>query len=616
MAAAAQSPQKSLQMWNLQDADIRAVIQTLSQLTHKNFIIDPRVQGKITIISSKPMSIDELYHVFLSMLQVLNYAAVPSGNIIKIIPAAQAKEYGGALSSRENPGVGDEIVVRVVSVNNVSASQLVSVLRPLTQEWGSVSAYDPSNTLILAGTAANVNRLVDIIHNMDHRNASRIQVVRLKYANAKKLVDVLNGLQTSDRAEGKMSYISLAADPENNAILISGNDANRYLMKVLIRSLDTRDASGSGNTVVLPLNYLNAKKLAPILAKIAHNKLAEQNKQKGHSNPFGIGEENSAGDSSVSVQAEQDDNALIISAPIGTIQMLKNVVRQLDIRPDQVLVQAIIVRVDESVLSQLGVQWGTSNPYAGGEVITASNFPAGIGFIPHGNLRVLIQALTTHTSTDVLATPSIVVLNNKPALISDGKNVGIINREYAGVGSPVTDNSTLPFNTFQRQDVTLQLKVTPQITPDNTVNLQIDQEDNSLDPEASSSPNNPTIDTSKIKTSVLVNSGDILVLGGLISNDNKQSENKIPVLGDIPLLGYLFRYKNHNVEKKNLLVFIRPVILHNRQESSAQTQQRYDYMRYKEFQAKSGLGLGNDHPMLPAIDKEHLVRLPPPFNEQ
>jgi len=604
-----------LQMWNLQNADIRGVIQMISQLTGKDFIVDPRVQGKITIISSKPMSVGEMYQVFLSMLQVLNYAAVPAGNVIKIIPAMQAKEFGGALSTSEHPGVGDEVVVRVVPVNNISAAQLVPVLRPLMQEWGSIDAYDPSNTLILAGSASNVSRLISIIHRMDQKNASEIQVVPLKYASAKKLAEVIRALQSANQQQGKVNTVSLVANQQTNDILISGNQTNRTKMKALIESLDTPDASGSGNTVVVPLKYLSAKKLAPILTKIAHGRLIEQQKSKGRSSAgsYGIGE--MSGESAgISIQAVEDNDDIIINAPSNMIKNLKRVIKALDVRPEQVLVQAIIVRVDESVANQLGIQWGTTNPNVSGSAITASSFPAGIGFIPKGSIRVLIQALLTNSSTDVLATPSVLVLNNKAATISDGKNVGIINRQYEGAtGTSILDNSTQPFNTFQRQDVTLQLKVTPHITPDDTVALKIDQQNNSLDPDSSSSPDNPTIDTSKIKTTVMVNSGDILVLGGLISNDNKTSENKVPILGDIPIIGRLFRYKNHNIEKKNLMVFIRPVILHGRSESKHETLNRYNYMRYQEWRKRANLPIDSREPVLPTIGKPHLLRLPSPF---
>ena len=598
----------ALQLWNLQNADIRAVIQMISELTGKNFIVDPSVRGKITVVSNRPMSIDEMYQVFLSMLQVLNYAAVPIGSVIKIIPTSQMQGYGTNLATSAAPGQGDQVVVRLVTINNIAAPELVPVLRPLINAWGSITAYPPSNTLILAGSAVNINRLVKIINEMDQKNARNIQVVHLKYANAKKLVGAIEAVQISDRTKGKIYRISLAADEENNAILLSGNTENRAKYIHLIHELDNADSNSGNSTAVIHLNYLNAKKIAPVLTKIAQGKLKEENnKHMGH--PYGISDDKT----DISVQAEEDDNAIIISAPNAVVKNLKTVVQQLDIRPKQVLVQAIIVRVDESVVNQLGIQWGTTNP-DNSSGITLSTFPAGIGFIPHGSLRLLIRALMTNSSTDVLATPSVLVLNNKSAVISDGKNVGVTNREYEGTGTTTSGNSTLPFNTIEREDVTLQLKVKPQITPGNTVRLEIDQQNNSLDPDSTSTPDNPTIDTSKIKTSVLVDSGDILVLGGLISNDNKTSRDRIPILGSIPLIGNLFQYTNHHVERKNLMIFIRPVIINNRSEGNEQTLDRYDYMRRQELIKKAGVDMNvESRPLLPDIGKSHVI-LPPPFS--
>ena len=641
---------QALQMWNLQDADIRAVIQIISRLTGKNFIIDPRVQGKITVISNRPISVNEMYRVFLSMLQVLNYAAIPSGNIIKIVPSMQAKEYGGVLSSAKNPGHGDQVVVRVVPVNNISATQLVPVLRPLMEEWGNISAYDPSNTLILAGSASNINRIVSIVHRMDQKNANNIQVVQLKYANAKKLVSVVNALQTADRTQGKVSNVSLVADEENNTILVSGNTLNRQQTYQLIQKLDTRDANGGIDTVVLHLNYLKAKTLPPILTKVAHGKVEQQNQKSGKTSTFGVGGSSS---SNISIQAENNDNAIIISAPTAMVRNLQGIVKELDVQPQQVLVQAIIVEMDENLVNQLGIQWGLTDSSGNFQSGTISggvsygnqqsnqsnqynqsgfdqgdngynnsvpttfmgNGSGGMGFIANGNLSVVIHALNRSPSTNVLSTPSIVVLNNQKASISDGQNVGIMNRSYEGTGSAMPGgNSTLPFNTFQRKDVTLSLNVTPQITPNGVVSMKIDQQNNQLAADATSSPDNPTINTTKIKTNVLVNSGDILVLGGLIKNSDEEGEEKVPILGDIPILGNLFRYKTKNKEKKDLMVFIRPVILHSRKDIKSQTMKDYNYMRYQELRKRAGLKMDmGDQPLLPSRGKPNLVSLPPPF---
>lgn len=611
--------QGSEELWNFQNADIRAVIDTVSKLTGKNFIVDPRVQGKITIISQKPMTSDEIYQVFLSMLDVLNYAAIPSGNVIKIVPSAQAKQYGGLLATRGNPGSGDEVVVRVVPVDNVSAEQLVPVLRPLVQDWGTVSAYNPSNTLILAGTANNVSRLVDIINNIDANNATSTQVITLKRANAEKVAQLIQSLQASDRAEGKISNVSVAADAGTNSIVISGNRQNRNQTMRLIQQLDRAGGNGDGNTEVVHLNYLPAKEMATILTNVAKGTIAQTQKGKG-----GTSSAESSEDQTVSIQAEKNDNALIINAPQSMIRNLNGVIHQLDVRPQQVLVEAIIVQVDQSLLHRLGIIWGTENETGQSNTNVsdvapqiANTFNPGMGFIPHGNIQALVQALTTSASTNILATPSIVVLNNQTATITDGKNLGIINRQYAlnNTQNPTNNVQDMGiYNTIQRQDVALTLKVTPQISPRLTVRMKIDQTNDTVDVSSESTPDNPVFDTSKIQTGVLVRSGDILVLGGLINNNQRRGLTKVPILGDIPIIGNLFRYRNRDIDKKNLMVFIRPVILSNGGLMSAVTRQRYNYMRKQEIWYDSGLDLQYmPSPLVPKVSKGRKVRLPQPF---
>src|SRR3990167_9293294 len=268
------------QVWNLKNADIRAVIQTISILTGKNFIVDPRVRGTVTLVSQKPMSSDELYQVFLSMLQLLQYVAIPSGNIIKIVPAMDANALSRQFATKARPGSGDEIIVRVVPINHVSATELVPVLRPLMSQSGSVTAYLPSNALILAGTASNIKRLVNIIHQMDVVNANQITVMHLHYANAKKVVSIIKALQSGAASQGVASNATLAADEENNSILISANMANQLSMKNLIRELDQQGAGGD-DTKVITLNYLSAKKLAPILTKVAQGMNVSEAKATG-----------------------------------------------------------------------------------------------------------------------------------------------------------------------------------------------------------------------------------------------------------------------------------------------------------------------------------------------
>lgn len=563
------------QTWNLRDADIRAVIQSIAQITGKNFIVDPRVQGKISLISSQPMDADESYHAFLSMLQVLNYAAITEGGMTKIVPAMDAKTYASQYSASAQSGA-DPVVVRVIPVNHVSALQLVPVLRPLSVDWGNVSAYRPANALVLAGFQSNINRLVDVIHQLDRGSDVATQVVKLQYADAAKLLRVIEALQQANNNQGKVSHVSLSADVRANALLVNGSDTNRARMVTLIKELDGESNVSENNTRVLRLNYLTAKNIAPVLTELANGyQAAERERKPGKTSVYGV---NVAGNPTVSIQSVDDENAIVMRGPYSVMQNLVSIVNQLDNRPQEVLVQAIIVRIDETALTKLGVQWGSGDPESSVDSngnLLSQTFSNGVGYIHAGSIGAIIHALTSNGNSDILATPSILVLNNQKALISDGKNIGLYNRSYDD-----QEDATVPYNTYERQDVALSLAVTPQIAPDNTVKLMIKHENDSLAQDAQNQdPNNPTINTSKIDTSVLVNSGDVLVLGGLISNNAIESTQKIPFLGDIPLLGRLFQYKQHSIDKKNLMVFIRPVIINNRQQADVQSQRQYRYMR-------------------------------------
>lgn len=645
VATKTQQPLK--QVWNLQNADIRAVIQTMSSLTGKNFVIDPRVQGKITIVSKKPMTVKELYRVFLSMLQILGFAAVPAGNVVKVVPAMNAKEYAGtAVTGKGTVPIGDDnVVVRVAQVNNVSAAQLVPILRPLMHDWGSIMAYTPSNALILAGSADNVARLVKIVHTMDEKNASEIQESQLRYASATKLVKVLQQLQQDDRAEGKVTNLSFAADAESNSVLISGNKVNIVSAQKLIRRLDLKSANGNGGIEVVRLKYLEAKDMVTILTKLVHGHVSagsssdassggasssgsSSSSTASNSSPLGV--LSAGGNKDISIVAEKSSNALLISAPAEVVTKLNRVIHRLDTRPEQVLVEAIIVQVDDSMVNKLGVRWGTmsqdsgSSDSSGNSLSQALNgFQPGVGFIRDVTIKGLLTALKNIANTNVLATPSIVVLNNKKAVISDGVNVGIQNRQYAttdtgGGSSSGDDSSNVPFTTTQRTDVTLKLTVTPQISPNKTIMLKIDQSNRQLDPTASnSSSDNPTIDTSEIKTNVLVNSGDILVLGGLIQNQRKRLSTRVPILGDIPLLGRLFQYNTKDYEKKNLMIFLKPIILSSGSDNQKVSLERYRYMQAQQIKKAAGESLvTRAGPMLPTVTgiRAGRLQLPPPFH--
>lgn len=620
------------QVWNLKNADIRAVIQTISVLTGKSFLVDPRVQGRVTLISHTPMIPRELYQVFLSMLKSLNFSAVTAGNVIKIVPAEDGVMMSRTVANANNPGTGDEIVVRVVPIEHVSATQLVPVLRPLMSQSATVTAYMPSNSLILAGTASNIKRLMTLIHQMDDANRNQVSVVPLHYADAKKVVSVIQSLQDTARSQGRVANMSLAADEDNNSILISASLANQLMVKNLIKQLDKK-GQGGFDTKVIKLNYLTAKKFAPILAKVASGISAEASEAKGGGKDVLA----SSTASKVSIQSEDNTNAIIMRGPKPELASLVRVINRLDSRPQEVLVEAIIVRVDENVLDQLGIVWGTTSTDSNGNTTgtqgaqgsdgtqgSASNTfgvtvgSHGVGLLPGTNLTALIHLLKSNGETDVLSTPSVVVLNNQKAEITDGQNVGLANRSYQGV-SPNTNESgntvTQAFNTVKRTDVALSLQVTPHVSPNNMIRMALNQQDNTIAQEGGENGDNPTLNVSKIKTSVLVKSGDVLVLGGLIDNEQAKTKQKLPILGDLPLIGHLFRYNTHQLTKKSLMVFIRPIVMTNGV-AKRQTMHRYQFVRQQQIEGQTErLRKSENLSLLPRIKGLPLgPKLPEPVN--
>lgn len=605
--AAVPSTSAVVKTWNFKNADIRAVIEAVAQLTGKNFIIDPRVQGKVSLVTERSMDNKGVYAALLSMLQVLNFVAIPSGHYIKIVPAIDAKGYGGTLAAVGGRSPADAVVVNVVAVNTISAEQLVPTLRPLMLDWGHVSAYAPANSIVLASSASNVAQLVKIIHQLDHDNAGRAEVVKLRYANAVRISKVLVALQSANRNQGKSSYTAVVADAGENALVISGNLYNRKAMRRLINELDTEDSAGANSTAVIRLNYLTAKKVAPMLMHLSAH---PDSKNASSSSGYGV---NANASLPVSVEAVEADNALVVSGTRESIGKIKRVIAKIDVRPQEVLVQAIIVKMSESQMLRLGVQWGMGSP-EGGLVAGAAQaaFASGVGYIKSGNFSAIIQALRSTGDTDILSTPSVLVLNNERAKISDGKNVGLLNRQYS-TNTSTDGATTLPYNTYDRKDVTLSLDVTPQIAPDNTVRLQIKHQDDSLTADTRVTTDNPTLNTSKIDTTVLVNSGDILVLGGLVDNNQDLEDAKLPILGDIPLIGRLFHYKTHNLEKKKLMVFIRPIIINDRDQAKQLSDRTYNGVRRQQLLRRSDLH-SKQPPLLPALplDKSNMLVLPKP----
>ena len=637
---------------NLKDADISAFIGTVSKITGKNFIVDPRVKGKITVISSHPMNEKQIYQVFLSVLEVHGFAAVPSGSVIKIIPMANARQSAIPLMSGDNSGEGDEYMTQVITLQNVPAAQLVPILRPLVPQQGHLVAYPPANMLIITDVAANIKRIAKIVGRIDVTNNEQIEVIPLKHASASEVVHTLTTLeQQQSQSRGQAGRPGaggpiLIADERTNSILMAGDKADRLRLRAVVSQLDT-PLEQSGNIHVVYLRYAKAKDLLPILQGIVSS---AKNKPKAIQG---------ANAEQINIEADESTNALVISAPPDLYSSLEGVIRRLDIRRIQVFIEATIAEVSSNMARELGIQWAIGNPEGDGTIAltnlgsggsslsnvagavlgatsgsssgstsssalgsalgavpTGATF--GIGAIAKGSLSyaALVRALASDSHTNILSTPSLVTLDNEEAQIVVGQNIPIKTGTFTSTGA--TGSVTNPFQTIQRKDVGVQLKVKPQINEGNTVKMDIDQEVSAITP-APANVNAADIITNKrqIKTSVLIDSGQIVVLGGLIKNDLEESVAKVPLLGDIPIIGYLFRYTNTTRDKTNLMVFIHPEILRNAEDNQNVTGGKYDYIRDQQMKIRQhGVYLLPDQESPLMSPMSDYLRLPPPFDQQ
>lgn len=574
---------------NFSDADLVAVINSVSQITGKNFIIDPRVKGKITVVSAKPLNKDEVYNVFLSILQVHGFATVPTKNAIKIIPDATAKQNATPLTnSTSSPD--DQLITRVLTIEHINSAQLVPILRPLVAQQGHLAAYAATNVLIISDRAANIRRMERIVSEMDKESDSDIEVIKLKHAFAAEVVRLLSSLSNASpeqKAAGARA-IKFTADERTNSILLSGEKSSRLKYRAIISDLDS-PVETSGNTHVVYLRYAEAKNIADILNSVGKEVIKAEAKNSG-----AAGAGNNA--ESVSIQADETSNALVITAPASVFPSLRSVIQQLDIRRAQVHIEAIIAEVSLDTANELGVQWLIDGSNKGNPVLSSQFSGTGssiasiaAGTIPDGlslalgrvnessglNFITLIRALNTDSETNLLSTPSIVTLDNQEASIIVGQNVPFVTGSST---SSTTNGTTNPFQTIERQDVGTTLKVKPQINEGNTITLDIDQEVSTVSLAATSAVDLVT-NKRAIKTAVQLEDGQLLVLGGLIDDTVIKVQQKVPGLGDIPFLGALFRSNSERRIKQNLLVFIRATIIRDPELARDLSQRKYNFMR-------------------------------------
>lgn len=579
---------------NWKDADIRKVVEAVSEVTGKNFILDPRVSGKVTLLSASPMSPETFYEAFLSILQVHGYVAIPSGDLIKIIPDATARQFAGPIGTTGLAGP-DDLATQVIQVHNVGATQLVPILRPLIPQYGHMVAHAGSNMLIISDRASNVARMVAIIRRIDQASDEDIEVIRLQHASASEIVRIMTALSQTPRADGAPVTTSLVADARTNSVLIGGDKSDRLRLRTLIAHLDTPLEEG-GDTQVRYLRYADAEELA---AKL---------QQHFTSQPTGAAAAAAGSGDNVSVWADTQTNAIVVNAPPKMMRALTQIVDKLDIRRAQVLVEAIIVEVIADKTSELGVTWALRDEDGSNTPLAVTNFPsnsAGVvqlggaagsgGAVDPGNLigegitvgvgrisdsgvsfAAILTALQGDADTNIISTPSIVTTDNEEASLNVGQEVPFVTGSFSNTGS--TGGAVNPFQTINREQVGVKLTITPQINEGDSMLLKISQEISSIAQSASGAVDLIT-NQRTIETTVIVDDGQILVLGGLLEDVLRESDQRVPILGSIPGLGALFRSRKTDKVKTNLLVFIRPTILRDSAAVTRETNQKYNYIR-------------------------------------
>ncbi|WP_281188395.1 type II secretion system secretin GspD [Vibrio harveyi] len=624
--------------------DIQEFINIVGRNLEKTIIVDPSVRGKIDVRSYDVLNEKQYYSFFLNVLEVYGYAVVEMDNgVLKVIKAKDSKTSAIPVLG-DDSAQGDSVITRVVAVRNVSVRELSPLLRQLIDNAGAgnVVHYDPANIILITGRAAVVNRLAEIIKRVDQAGDKEIEVVELRNASASEMVRIVDALNKTTNQKSTPEFLEpkIVADERTNSILISGDPKVRARLKRLIRQLDVEMAT-KGNNRVVYLKYAKAEDLVDVLKGVSDNLQAEkQAGQKGASSSAKRGE--------VVIAAHEATNSLVLTAPPDIMMALQDVISQLDIRRAQVLIEALIVEMSEGDGINLGVQWGSLET---GAVIQYSNTGAPIGkvmvgleeakdttttkavydqdgnflrnetttkqgdystlasalggvngaamSIMMGDWTALITAVSSDSNSNILSSPSITVMDNGEASFIVGEEVPVI------TGSTAGSNNDNPFQTVDRKEVGIKLKVVPQINEGDSVQLNIEQEVSNV------LGANGAVDVRfakrQLNTSVMIQDGQMLVLGGLVDERALESESKVPLLGDIPVLGHLFKSTSTQTEKRNLMVFIKPTIIRDGMTADGITQRKYNFIRAEQlYKAQEGLKLMDDSniPVMPEFGQE------------
>ncbi|WP_111497762.1 MULTISPECIES: type II secretion system secretin GspD [Marinobacter] len=576
---------------NLKDADIRAFVTQIADITGYSFVVDPRVKGKVTVLSSAPMNKAEIYDLFLAVLQVHGFTAIPGEEVIKIVQQVDAKQSAESLKRFESLP-SEQLITKVIQVNNANALELVPILRPLVAKYGHLAGVAAANALIVSDHSANVDRIEGIVKELDSPSKYEVEVIQLEEAWVGDMVRLLQELAPSElgqNANESANKYSVTADERSNRLILRGDENFREKMRELIRKLDQPSASG-GTTKVIRLKHADAESLAELLKGVM-GEVAKETQQGQSSSGGGSG--NTSG---FAIFADEGLNAIVVRGEPSIMQEVDAVVDALDVRRAQVMIEAAIVEISDEVGKDVGVQFGAGSEDTGvlgtnfgnvglslGEVISSvvsdefvapSTGGASIGFGDQSDggftWGVLIQALSNSTAANLLSTPSIITLDNQESEIVVGQNVPFV----TGSTTTTSDGVSNPYQTIERRDVGLTLKVTPTISEDDSVKLIVEQTTENIADSVESASDLVT-NKRQIKTTVLADDGETIVLGGLIREDYSVSRSKVPLLGDIPYLGALFSSESETKIKRNLLVFLRPKILLEKADTVAVTDDKY-----------------------------------------
>ena len=616
---------------SFKNADINEFINIVGKNLQKTIILDPAVRGNINVRSYNQLNEKQYYQFFLNVLEVYGFAIIEMDNgIIKVIKAKDAKVSGVPVVDADSPLANDEMITKVVPLKNASARELAPLLRKLNDSagGGNVISYNPSNVIMLTGRAAVINRLVDIIERIDNSDDEEADIIELKYSNPTDMIELVESVQESQSSSNKKSTTTsmlkphLVADERTNSLIITGDEKARASAIKLIKSLDTEVRHNNNNIRVFYLQYATASEVVKVLKGISGS--IQNTQSSSASQGKSSSKKSSSSQSNLSIESHEGTNSIIISAQPEIMNSLSSIITQLDIRRAQVLVEAIIVEVSEDdgigLNSQIASSYGGSsfsdNGVSSANLVAAavsvdedddydsaidalSSISGGILGVGGDDWAWIFQAVSTSSTANILSTPSITTLDNQEASFIVGDEVPVI------TGTSASSEDT--FSTVEREDVGIKLKVTPQINKGNTVKMVIEQ-------EVSSIQGSTTVDiifaTRAIKTTVLAKSGATVILGGLIGEEVSESVEKIPFLGDLPLIGWLFRSTISSTEKSNLMIFLRATILRDDESMGVLSRRKYQLIReIQQGQRENGINLmpNSDAPILPEWGHSHEI---------